>query len=84
MYFMPSSRCGVTFWFRYTRVGEPCAVGRSGGAIVVVGAGVCEAAGAGVDVLDVGAARGAEGSAESVAGAAEESMPLVAGSCGRC
>lgn len=24
---MPSSRCGVTFWFRYTRVWLPCGLG---------------------------------------------------------
>ena len=29
-YFIASSRCGVTFWFRYCLVGPPCATGLSG------------------------------------------------------
>jgi hypothetical protein len=29
---MPSSRCGVTFWFKYTRTELPCGFGWLGGA----------------------------------------------------
>jgi len=32
-YFIPSSKCGVTFWFKYVRTGLPLGFATEGGAI---------------------------------------------------
>jgi hypothetical protein len=61
--FIASSKCGVTCWFKYTRVGLPCATGCVGACCGALGCGELRdeagAAGAGVGVgAETGAAVG--------------------------
>lgn len=59
--FIASSRCGVTCWFRYTRVGLPCGIGCVGACCGPVGCGEFrDDAGAGGAGVGVGAETGAE------------------------
>lgn len=75
-YFIPSSKCGVTFWLIYTLVGEPCATGfsggkkaggcddvRVGGVDVLGGAGACTGAATGAGACDCKVAACAVGGA---------------------
>lgn len=62
--FIASSKCGVTCWFRYTRVGLPCGMGCVGACWGALGCGELRdeagAAGAGVGVgAETGAGVGA-------------------------
>lgn len=62
--FIASSRCGVTCWFKYTRVGLPCGIGCVGACWGALGCGELRdetgAAGAGVGVgAETGAGVGA-------------------------
>lgn len=67
---MASSKCGVTFWFRYTRVGLPCGIGCVGACAGALGCGeFLDDAGAGSEVgAGVGAGESAKGCGWGAAG----------------